>query len=185
MTEKEVYHQRLLQIKTELGNIAMPIAAIMMQKEIEQLPNFLERDEKIIHAVTGNWDGRKHGLLTATDRRLLFLSYTVFGSFQETVRYEEIESLTVKQGILYGDITIITGKTILIKNVNNNKNALSFSNTLNDYLSRKSSFPLQQSHKQDTDTIYKVLENLGSLREKGILTDSEFQEQKKKLLDRL
>jgi len=117
-------------------------------------------------------------------QRLLFLSYTVFGSFQETVRYEEIESLTVKQGILYGDITIITGKTILIKNVNN-KNALSFSNTLNDYLSRKSSLPLQQSHKQDTDTIYKVLENLGSLREKGILTDSEFQEQKKKLLDRL
>lgn len=35
MTEKEVYHQRLLEIKTELGNIAMPIAAIMMQKEIE------------------------------------------------------------------------------------------------------------------------------------------------------
>ncbi|WP_262483831.1 SHOCT domain-containing protein [Chryseobacterium sp. Leaf201] len=29
------------------------------------------------------------------------------------------------------------------------------------------------------------MENLGSLREKGILTDSEFQEQKKKLLDRL
>ncbi len=80
MTEKEVYHQRLLQIKTELGNIAMPIAAIMMQKEIEQLPNFLERDEKIIHAVTGNWDGRKHGLLTATDRRLLFLSYTLFSA---------------------------------------------------------------------------------------------------------
>jgi hypothetical protein len=122
MTNKEAYNQRLLEIKREIGNIEVPISPIFMNGEFSRLPDVLEIDEKIIHAVTGNWEGSKHGLLVATDKKLIFLAYGIFNSFEEIINYNVINSISCNPGAFYADISIITSqKSILIENVNNKK----------------------------------------------------------------
>lgn len=185
MTDRERYHQQLSEIRTALGNIPMPIVTIFMHKEIERLPHILEPDEKIIHAVTGNWKGKKHGLLTATDKRLIFLSYTILRSFEEIFSYEHMFPLQCEKGLYYGDITIRSEKTVRIETVNNNDNAVSFCQTVNAYLTDLQGPPVSENAVSASENIYQLLENLGSLREKGILTELEFTEQKKKLLEKL
>jgi hypothetical protein len=188
MTKEEAYNQRLLEIKKELGNIGVPISTILIKKEINQLPHILDPDEKIIHAVTGNWEGSKNGLLVATDKKLIFQSYGLFHSFQENISYDKMNPISCRFGIHYADITIVSEKSIVIENVNNNKNALSFCDTVNNYLLHLKKEPISivenQSSNPETD-IMEQLKKLGKLRENGILTDQEFTEQKKKLLDRL
>lgn len=185
MTENEKYSHRLLQVKSELGNIPLPIVTIFMNKEMERLPHILEPEEKIIHAVTGNWKGKKHGLLTATDKRMIFLSYTVLRSFEETFSYEHMLPLQCEKGLYYGDITIRSEKNVRIETVNNNNNAVSFCNTVNELLTSLKVPEISGSGIPASEDVYRLLESLGSLREKGILTEQEFAEQKKKLLDQL
>lgn len=185
MTDNEKYNHRLLQIKSELGNIPMPIVTIFMNKEMERLPHILEPEEKIIHAVTGNWKGKKHGLLTATDKRMIFLSYNLFNSFEERFSYENMSPLCCEQGILYGDIIIQADRRVVIKRVNNKNNAASFCNTVNTLLTRLTVSGNSGNAVPDSEDVYRLLESLGNLREKGILTEQEFAEQKKKLLDQL
>lgn len=190
MTNRESYNQRFLEIKRQIGNIEVPISPILMNGEFNRLPDVLDIDEKIIHAVTGNWEGTKHGLLVATDKKLIFLSYGIFNSFEEIIKYEKIKSISQNPGILYADISIFTSeKTIVIKNVTNNTNALSFCNKMDEILSgskKEESKPINSNQNSEPEIdIMDQLKKLGELREKGILTDQEFTEQKKKLLDKL
>ncbi len=185
MTDRERYNEQLLKIRTDHGNIPVPIVTIFMHKEIERLPHILEPGEKIIHAVTGNWKGKKHGLLTATDRRMIFLSYTVLRSFEEIFTYDHMFPLQCEKGLYYGDITIRSEKTVRIETVNNNNNAVSFCQTVNSFLADLQVPPVSPDDGTASENIYQLLENLGNLREKGILTEQEFTEQKKKLLEKL
>ncbi|GAA5101224.1 hypothetical protein GCM10023210_40570 [Chryseobacterium ginsengisoli] len=188
MTNTEAYNQRLLEIKRQIGNIEVPVSPFLMNGEFSRLPDVLDSDEKIIHAVTGNWEGRKQGLLVATDKKLIFLAYGIFNSFEEIINYSVINSISCNPGVFYADISIFTSeKNILIENVNNKKNALSFCNKMDEILSgskKGESKPINSNQNSEPD-IMDQLKKLGELREKGILTDQEFTEQKKKLLDKL
>ncbi len=190
MTSREAYNQRLLEIKREIGNIEVPISPVLMNGEFRRLPDVLDVDEKIIHAITGNWEGRKHGLLVATDKKLLFLAYGIFNSFEEIINYKTLNSISCNPGVFYADISIFTSeKNILIENVNNKKNALSFYNKMNEILpkfKKEESKTVNTIQNQESEIdIMEQLKKLGELREKGILTDQEFTEQKRKLLDKL
>ncbi|UKB81643.1 SHOCT domain-containing protein [Chryseobacterium sp. MEBOG07] len=56
-----------------------------------------------------------------------------------------------------------------------------FSQTIPDLVQEN----VYSTNKEDSGTILEQLEKFGKLRESGILTDTEFAEQKKKLLDKL
>lgn len=189
---REVYKRRHHKIKQELEKLCANLS-IFTKGEIKELPYLIPEDEPIIAITDAQFvNTLAAGILVATSKRLISVSKSMFGAAEindypnETIKavsfVTDPRSPIIK---LHLDEKIAEFECFMDK-----EDAEKFYDTIKTFYNA----PQKLSPKQ-TDTvskgavspeeIFNQLEKLGKLRENGILTDAEFTEQKKKLLEQL
>jgi hypothetical protein len=158
--------------------------------------NLLQPNEKVLATIEAEYDKTKKreidGILVATNTRLIFAHYRNSSQYVEEFDYKKIKGIsmaadgfTTKE--LYLDYNRGRKKFDDIKNDSNlnrfiaivREQALSFGKT--EPAIKKA--PAKKSSTNDDTDKYKKLEQIGKLKENGILTEEEFQLEKKKILN--
>ncbi len=151
------------------------------EREVKELPTILSADEELL-AITGGQYHDGHGILVGTNIRLIFIDKgLLFGLKVEDFPYEKISSIEYKQGLMFGTISIYTSGNKADITYIPNIAIDEFVGFVRNMTHKTENVAEPQTSTQDQDLISK-LERLASLKEKGVLTDEEFNEQKKKLL---
>ena len=154
------------------------------KKEIRYLPDILSNDETILSLTSGMMDGNTW-LIVCTERRVIFLDKgMIYGLKQRETPLDKINSVEQKTGMMFGSIGIWDGAAHMeIKNVMK-KTVKPFVEAVN---SAREALKVAEKHEHPPSAskgsdITSQLERLADLRERGFLTDLEFQAQKAKIL---
>ena len=154
-------------------------------KEVTHLPEILHDDESIKYLTSGLMDGTTW-LIVCTQKRILLLDHGfLFGFKQSEMNLENINSISFQTGLLFGAIEIWHGGArMLIENCDK-KTVKPFVEAVNAAMTaikKGQEITPQAPVKPSSDDMVSQLERLAALLEKGILSQEEFQAQKKKLL---
>lgn len=149
------------------------------KKEVRHLPSVLHSDEKIFAMTSGFYDGTTW-LVTVTDRRILFLDKgIVMGLKQAEISIPHVSSITHKIGLIFGEIHVSSSSGTAVIGQIPKQHVTPLVQALSNLVSKKPAMP--QSHNIGADVAGQI-ERLAALREKGVITDEEFQGQKAKIL---
>ena len=153
------------------------------KKEVKSLPEVLREGETVKGLTSGFMDGNTW-LIVCTERRIIFLDKgMLYGLKQKDTPLEKINSIEHKIGMIFGKITIRDAATeITIDNLQ--KAAVApFLETVNSAIEAlKNSTNAPPPAGNEPVDVASQLGKLTDLRDKGVLTEEEFQGQKKKLL---
>ena len=154
-------------------------------KEVSHLPEILHDDESIKYLTSGLMDGTTW-LVVCTQKRVLLLDHGfLFGFKQSEMNLENINSISFQTGLLFGAIEIWHGGArMLIENCDK-KTVKPFTDAVNaamQAIKKGQGSASQAPVTSSSDDVVSQLERLAALLEKGILSQEEFQAQKKKLL---
>ncbi|WP_337968856.1 PH domain-containing protein [uncultured Flavobacterium sp.] len=182
-TKNEQALSRLEEIKIQIRQLNLTNSASFLgRKEINELPNILAQSEIIDNIVQGTYNNG-HGILISTNRRLVFIDKGIlYGLKVEDFPLDKISSIQYETGLLLGGIKIYTsGNTAKIDNIEK-LSARTFSEFVRDKLSKPNN---SVNNVASEVNILDQLEKLAKLKESGILSEDEFNEQKKKFLEKL
>jgi hypothetical protein len=190
---KEVYKRRYQKIKHEL-EILNANLSVFTKGEIKELPYLIAEDEKIIAITDAQFvNTLAAGILVATPMRLISVSKAMFGA----AKINDYPNETIKA------ISFVTDPRSPIIKLHLDERVVEFECFMDkddaeqfyDKIKAIYNNPKEQAPKQidtvskgvsvSSEEVFNKLEKLGKLRENGILTDAEFAEQKKKLLEQL
>ena len=198
---------RLDQIKDQIVALNARLS-VLANEEVNALDTVLDQNENLLAIAECIYlQNKREGIVFATPRRVVFIDKKILGG---VVRNEfplhEIVSIEHTENLLYSILKInIKGASAEFK-LHNKSDGRAFSDVQSRSMAyienkfRQDSASLQaftqtipdlvqenvySADKGDSGAILEQLEKLGKLRERGILTDEEFAEQKKKLLDKL
>lgn len=148
------------------------------RKELKELPSILNQNEKIVALVIGIYNDGS-GLLVATNTRLIFIDKgIIYGLKIEDFSLDKITSIQYESGLLLSEIKIMaSGNIAKISNVEQG-NGKRFSDTVRNLLSQPKSSVVETK----IDFVDQ-LERLAKLKDNGIITQEEFNQQKEKLLN--
>ncbi|MFN1216145.1 PH domain-containing protein [Chryseobacterium kwangjuense] len=171
---------RLDEIKEELEKLDIN-PTIFARKEIRELPEILSRTEKIIYLVEGrNKTTNHHIVLVATDRRLVFVDKEfMYGLKVEDFSYDKVSSIQYETSLMLGSIDVHVSDNIVEIDGVGKYEAELFCERVRDFMAR----PKDYIQNIPEPTVLDQLEQLGRLKESGVLSEEEFNEQKRKLLD--
>ena len=182
---------------TRLDEIRDQIVALNAQinifanVEINELANVLDKDERLIAIAEGKYlNNNLDGILVSTERRVIFIDRNLVGNAKENeFPHHKIVSAQHSYGLVSSELKLYTNEGIKAEFKFNNRNAAKiFYEAIQNYIHSPQN-PLRQhqgsTREEDAGAVFEKLEKLGDLREKGILTNEEFEMQKKKLLDKL
>ncbi|MEX0996865.1 MAG: PH domain-containing protein [Flavobacteriaceae bacterium] len=174
----------LEQVKNQIQKVD-GLSKFLGKREIKELPNILWENENVENLIQGTYNNG-NGILVATNKRLIFIDKgLVFGLKVEDFPYDKISSIQYSTGLLLGKLTIFaSGNKAIIDNVEKQRVRL-FGDFVRNKISSKeneNASPATSSNEKSQDDIVTQLERLAKLKEKGILTDEEFVQQKQKLL---
>ncbi|UKB81646.1 PH domain-containing protein [Chryseobacterium sp. MEBOG07] len=178
MSEKS----RLDEIREELEKLDIS-PTIFARKEIRELPDIVSKEEKIVYLVEGrNKINNHHIILVATDRRVIFVDKEfMYGLKVEDFSYSKISSIQYETSLLLASIYIqVTDDIVEIDGVGKYHAEL-FCEKVRDFMSPPEEYTQQKSEPSVLDQ----LEQLGRLKESGVLSEEEFNVQKKKLMEKL
>ena len=153
------------------------------KKEIAQyLPEVLCEGETILFMTSGTYD-RDTWLITVTDTRLIFLDKgMLFGFKRHELPYEQMRSISYSLGLTLASVSIDTSFDIVrIDNLQKTE-ALKLTELVSSYIRNLQTKKAPERTRAAVNDIVSQLERLAVLKEKGILTDREFAEQKAKIL---
>ncbi len=190
---KETYKRRYQKIKNELEMLNANLS-IFTKGEIKELPYLIPEEEPMIAITDAQFvNTLAAGILVATPVRLISISKAMFGDAKindypnETIKEVSFVSHSKSPIIkLHLEERVVEFECFMDK-----EDAEKFYDKIKGIYNNpqgKLSKQTDQADKNGTvssEEIFNQLEKLGQLRERGILTDSEFAEQKKKLLDQL
>jgi len=172
------------QLKEEFKRLAQVVGDIPFgtKKEFFHLPKILNASEQPLAIASGMMDGNTW-LITLTNHRIIFLDKgMIFGVKQVDVNLKNVVSVGGKTGVLLGEISISTsGQNYTIKNVQKGT-VVPFTNLINATCNALDEKPRSAENSSPTDVVSQ-LERLAALKEKGILSDEEFQQQKQRILN--
>lgn len=157
-------------------------STFLNRKEIDELPNIIRENETIDNIIQGNYN-EGEGILVSTDKRLIFIDKGIlYGLKVEDFPLDKITSITYETKLLFGRVEIYTSNNVAsIVNVEKNS-ARSFA----EFVSNKLTDVKPEINLEKTNNdIFEQIERLAILRDKGILDEKEFEDQKLKLLQRL
>ena len=162
------------EIAKEIGD-----ARFSTRKELDYLPEVLLDGEQILVFASGMMDSNTW-LIAVTDRRVLFLDKGMFWGLKQTsIDLSRVNSVSGETGIVFGKITIADGAQNYTITMVSKTSVKPVTNKINEYLERRrAGNTIQPSGGGTVDE----LERLAALREKGLLTDEEFQTEKAKIL---
>ena len=178
MSEKS----RLDEIRDELKKLDIS-PTLFARKEIHELPDILSADEKIVSLVEGrNKVNNHHIILVATDRRLIFVDKEfLYGLKVEDFSYSKISSIQYETGVMLASIDIqVTDDVVEIDGVGKYHAEL-FCEKVRDFMSR----PEIVFQNTSEPSVLDQLEQLGRLKESGVLSEEEFMDQKNKLMKKM
>ena len=188
------------QLKEEFSRLSKIVgdSPFGTKKEFFHLPEILNVGEKPLAVASGLMDGNTW-LLTLTNQRVIFLDKGMFfGIKQVDVRLADIVSVGGKTGLMFGEIQVSTsGQDYVIKDVLK-KVVIPFTNLINEARNNlhkqtlpqesaaEAQVPVSDSAEKDTlsfDERMDKIERLADMKEEGILTEEEFQQQKQIILN--
>lgn len=177
------------QLKAEMKRLAGAVSDTPFgtKKEFFHLPEILNSGEQPLAIASGMMDGNTW-LITLTNRRVIFLDKgMIFGVKQVDINLNNIVSVGGKTGLMFGEIMISTsGQNYIIKNVLKGA-VIPFTNLVNETRNTMNAptQPQQEPAKatQSFDEQMSKIERLAEMKEEGILTEEEFQQQKKRILN--
>lgn len=189
----EVYKRRKRKIKYELEKLRANLS-VFTKGEIKELPYLISEEEQIIAITDAQFiNTLDAGVLLVTPLRMLSVSKSMFGAAKineypnETIRsvsfVEDPRSPIIK---LHLDEKVVEFECYMDK-----EDAEKFYNKIKTIYNAPPAEPQKQISggavvkERSSEEVFEQLEKLGKLRENGILTDAEFAEQKKKLLEQL
>lgn len=155
---------------------------------VEKLPKVLRDDESILDAITGKYKKNVGALMLLTDQRLILMSTTMImkNLIMEDFELSKVSSIEMKEGFISNTITVYaSGNKAEFINYDAKYN-IEFCEHVKKVLSKGKETPVQpviQTPPPSTSNdLLEQLERLGALKEKGLLTDDEFQKAKEKIL---
>lgn len=171
---------RLEEIREELEKLDIS-PTFFARKEIRELPDILSAEEKIVYLVEGrNKTTHHHIILVATDRRVIFVDKEfMYGLKVEDFSYDKITSIQYESALLLASIDIHVADDIVEIDGVGKYDAELFCEKVRDFMAR----PKEYFQTQSEPTVLDQLEQLGRLKESGVLSEEEFNDQKKKLMD--
>ncbi|OED08128.1 PH domain-containing protein [Burkholderia sp. A2] len=174
-------------LKAEYKRIAQEIGddQFFTKKELNHLPEILMDGEQVLAFSSGLMDGNTW-LIVLTDHRVVFLDKgLIYGLKQVSINLDKVNSVSGTTGIMFGEIRIEDGASErIVKNVWK-KTVVPFTNKVRDAIreyTRVSNPAIAVSVPPAAADVVSKLERLAALKERGILTDAEFVEQKMKIL---
>ncbi|KPE50769.1 PH domain-containing protein [Chryseobacterium indologenes] len=170
---------RLDEIKDELEKLDIN-PTFFARKEIRALPSILSADEKIVYLVEGRSKTTNHHIiLTATDRRLIFVDKEfMYGLKVQDFSYDKISSIQYETSFMLGSIDIHVADDIVEIDGVGKYEAELFCEKVRDFMSR----PKVPAYEP---MLFELLEQLERLKEGGMISEEEFTEQKKMLLNQI
>jgi hypothetical protein len=154
------------------------------QKEIKALPEILDNGEVIKAATSGLMDNCTW-LAVCTNRRLIFLNRgMIYGLRQVQFPLDRIQSIDHEFTIFFGSIRVWDGASAFTISLVLKSSILPFVRVTEEamYAYRKEQTAPRSTPSAPVTDIAGQISKLAELKEKGYLTDAEFQAQKKKLL---
>ncbi len=154
-------------------------------REIKKLVDHLWEGETVERFVPGTY-GKGSGLLTLTDRRLLFTLDGMINTQSEDFPLDKITSIQWKSGLAMGTIVIFTAGnkseiTNVIKQVGKE-----IVDVVRGRLNEPATpAPVVAEAASATTSIPDQIRELGALRDAGILDEAEFTAKKAELLSRM
>lgn len=171
------------ELRKEYNRIASEMGddQFLTKKELNHLPEILSNGEQVL-AFTSGMMGPNTWLITLTDRRVIFLDKgMIYGLKQTSINLDKINSVSGQTGMMFGTIKIQDGASEKeIKNVWK-KTVVNFVNAVRDAIEAQKKSVQSHSVPAPNDVVSQ-LERLAELKFKGILTDTEFEQQKAKIL---
>ncbi|SMO66274.1 Short C-terminal domain-containing protein [Chryseobacterium rhizoplanae] len=197
---------RLDEIKDQIVALNARLS-VLANEEVNELAKNLDRDEKLLAIAEGiDLQTNREGIIFSTQKRVAFIDKKFLGGVvKNEFPLQDISSIDHIENLLYSILKINTNRGDAQFKLHNKNDGRTFSNVKNRSTAyseneRRDSSPLQafsqtipdlvqenvySTDKGDPGSIFEQLEKLGKLREIGVLTEAEFAEQKKKLLDKL
>lgn len=184
----DLYKRRLKEIKYQLEQIGANLS-MFTKGEIKELPRILAVDEVILAATDAQFVKTVDaGVLLVTPTRIVSVSKAMFAP----VKVNEYPNRTItKVSFVDNSISPVIklyteDKIVEFECFYDRLDAERFYGFINKmYNQDKTQKEISVSKEVTSDLIFDQLEKLGKLRENGILTEEEFMEQKKKLLNQL
>ena len=178
----------------EIARIAKEIGddQLFIRKELAHLPEVLSDGEQVFSFASGVMSDASSilpstWLIVLTNRRIIFLDKGMLYGLQQTIiDLDKVTAISGKTGLLLGEITIeASASSKTIKNVNK-KTVTPFTNHAQRAIeARKTTASIREAvskpQPQEED-VFSKLERLAALKERGILTDEEFSQQKARIL---
>ena len=162
----------------------------LTKPEIKELPEILHPEEKLLGLVEGllkkihNREISGHGLVIATNKRVIFFRKSFIGTVtKEETPISKISSASFRKGFLTSSIAIVTSNNE--SEVDNCDKILGkkFIDIVQNLISELDQITNSPNNVQSIqESSVSQLEKLFELKQKGILTDDEFNTQKIKIL---
>ncbi|MDR2386992.1 MAG: PH domain-containing protein [Deltaproteobacteria bacterium] len=150
-----------------------------IKNELRFFSSILTDNEEVLALTRGYVDGR-WWLMAVTDIRVVLVHRgIIYGLKYLEVPIAKIKSVSYKTGLFFGTIYIDTGAGTVVLDSVNKQSASEVSNILCEAIG-ESVQALPNGTK--STALLNHLERLAALKDKGILTDSEFLAQKEKIL---
>ena len=163
---------------------ALPDAYIFWTgKEVRQLPKLLDQNERIVGLTSGMING-KTWLAVCTTRRLLFINCNWFIGFEQVqMPLDRIQSIDHQFTLFFGALSVFDGVNVFYLRMIRKSSILPFVKSVEEAMFnyRRGQSGVAAAAPQATD-VASQLTKLAELKEKGYLTQAEFEAQKKKLL---
>jgi len=155
---------------------------LLGRKEIRELPSILWEDEGVEKLVQGAYNNGV-GILVATNKRLIFVDKgMLYGLKVEDFPYDKISSIQYETKMIFGKITIFASGNKAVIEQTAKAQARDFCDTVRALVSSGAKEHASAPSKKTGNNIVDQLKELAALRDQGILTEDEFQAQKKKML---
>jgi PH (Pleckstrin Homology) domain-containing protein/putative oligomerization/nucleic acid binding protein len=158
-----------------------------VRKELKKLTDKLAEDEEVVNLARGQYDN-KTGLVVVTDRRILFTEQGMVRSRLEDFPYSRVSSVQTESGMMFGKLTIYSsGNKAVIDHIGPKERATEIGDYVRGHIGAGASTPQPQPSPaaESQPDVMQQLQQLGALRDSGVLTDAEFEAKKAELLQRL
>ncbi len=162
-------------------NVRLPRAA---RRALTILTEDMEPGEGVLRMALGLLHTslvQQSGLLVLTDRRIFFIHAGVIQSHQVSVPLDTVTAVAVSKGPVYSIIKTTGAQSNVVVGRVNKTDAESFASELRSLLNDRARGGMQVPSRS-SGHVAEELERLAALRDRGVLTDLEFEAQKAKLL---
>jgi rubredoxin len=179
------YIQKHDSIMTQIQHIPS-FEKFLGHHEIRELPNLLFEGENLEKLASGYYKNG-YGIIAATNKRIIFIDKgMLYGLRVEDFPYDKITSIEYSTGLLRGEITIFASGNRAHITAVQKELVKDFSEHVRrrivDKKSSSQTTPMASAAPGTSQDFITQLERLAKLKESGILTEEEFNEQKKKIL---